>query len=130
MAKLSFRERLSILFTGIPPEIPQPVVQVTRTVVGSYNGFTLADWLGSDERIRYAQELFKHPLFRDLLAVLMNAQPALSREKVDPAFELGRRVGFDDLRRVLMTLPKFPEQPPPEIEADYGAVLQGEEEES
>lgn len=128
MAQLSLTQRLRILFSGQLPEQPaQPVLPPTRRVVGTYNGMTLVDWVQSDERIKYAQELFRQPFFRDLLAVLSNARPQ-PKQPFDAVREFGRREGFDDLLRVLLVLPKFPEQNAPEVEADYGATIEADEE--
>lgn len=129
--KLSWRQRLRGLLTGqlyVHVERPAYPVPVQRSVVGSWNGFTLALWQASNEHIKWAQELFKQEKFRDLLAVLSNASPAVDPKRAEAyPMELGRFLGYRQLLGVLLALPRFPEAAKPDVEPDYSAkeVLAG-----
>lgn len=123
---LTFKERLSVLWSGTIPERLSPEITTRPAprshVIGTFNGFTLTLWQRSDAHIKFAQELFKQEKFRDLLAVLSNARPMVRTDGIDPtraSLELGRVHGFNDLLRVLLALPFFPDPSLPEVEADY-----------
>lgn len=119
---LNFRQRLAALFTGQVEDSPRVVPTVRRQVVGSWNGMTFALWQTSPEHIKWAQDLFKQEKFRDLLAVLSNACPTFAAQSLDNTqalVHLGRVLGFQDLFRVLLALPRMPEQVVEDLHADY-----------
>ncbi len=128
---LSWSQRFRALFKGElpdppkPPPPPPPPEKPIRTVVGTYNGFTLYDWFGSNPHIQFAIGLFKESMFRDLLAVLVNARPKVSEEDMrnpnSSAVALGRFLGYQDCLNTLLSLPRMPKPHTPDIEADYGA---------
>ncbi len=123
--KLSPRQRCRAFLLG-EMDVPgmAPVPKAGRPVtVGSWNGMTFGLWMSSIDHIKWAQELFKQDKFRDLLSVLTNASPLVDASKLDATqaqVALGRFLGFQDLLRVLLALPRFPEAAKPEVEADYG----------
>lgn len=119
--KLTFLERLQgrVELPAVAAPVPAPIV---RSVVGSWNGFTLSLWQQSNEHIKWAQELFRQERFRDLLAVLSNAVPAVDPKRPEAYhYELGKCVGYRQLLAVLLALPRFPEAGKPDVEADYSA---------
>ena len=102
----------------------RPRRQVKRQVFGTFNGYTFADWQQSDDHIKWIREQMKEPKFRDMLAVLSNARPytnLAAATEVDAMIGFGRRIGFDEMLGLIMSLAKFPEKPAPDVEADYGA---------
>lgn len=124
--KLTTGQRFRAFFTGKlpdPPEIkPPPIVPPKKTVVGSWNGFTLSQWQMSNEHIKWAQSMFQDTKFRDMLAVLANASPSIDeRTPASYGKELGRFLGYRQLLGIIFLLPRFPEQLRPEVEADYDA---------
>lgn len=130
--KLTFSQRCKAFFAGEvevpePAPAPPPSPLSTRTIViGSYNGFTLSLWRQSTDHIKWAQGLFEQPKFQDLLAVLSNAiaHPThIPDHKTTDAYarDLGRFLGYRELLGVLLSLPRFPEAPKPDVEADYNA---------
>lgn len=84
---------------------------------------TLPMWKRSNEHIKWAQEVFKVEKFRDMLAVISNTRPVPTTDpnQIVAAIELGRRRGHDDILRVILDLPLFPEHQTPVLEADYSA---------
>lgn len=123
--KLSLSQRWQALWSGqveVPVATVSPPAPLVRTVVGSYNGFTLSLWQQSNDHIKWAQVMFQDAKFRDMLAVLSNATPVID-QKVPDAFskELGRFLGYRELLGVLFMLPRFPEAAKPQVEADYDA---------
>lgn len=126
---LSWSQRFRAFFAGelpdppVPPAPPAP--KPIRTVVGTYNGFTLYDWRSSPAHVQFCINLFKESMFRDLLAVLMNARPRVHEEETKnsnaSAVALGKFLGYQQCLEVLLSLPIHPKLQPPDIEADYGA---------
>lgn len=123
--KLSLKDRLRVLLTGMLPAIKQADTPLLSVVVGSWNGFTLHAWRESPDRIKYAQELFRHPIFRDLLAVLTNARPQVPetarQNPTSASVCLGTQLGYQQCLSVLFSLPISEEISSSPIEADYGA---------
>jgi hypothetical protein len=124
---LTLRERINVIVRGrIPDRLIPPKASVlpprTRTI-GTFNGMTLPMWKRSNEHIKWAQEVFKVEKFRDMLAVISNTRPVPTTDpnQIVAAIELGRRRGHDDILRVILDLPLFPEHQTPVLEADYSA---------
>lgn len=82
-------------------------------------------WQRSAEHIKFAQELFQQPKFRDILAVLTNSRPNIVVSPIlDPtrvAVDLGRLQGYGELLKVIFALPMFPSHELPDLQADYSA---------
>lgn len=124
--RLTWRERLfGRIATTDPPKLPPPVAP-RPVIIGSYNGYTLALWQDSIEHIKWAQEQFKTPMFRDMLAVLSNATPTFTPGDASSptrfSYELGRSHGMRQLLQVIFALPQIPAAPQPDINPDYGAL--------
>ena len=102
---------------------PAPVNAFSRSPL-PYTRLSLDDWRSSQERVAYAAELLRQPLFLELVGMLANVR-VHSRERVDAtgaAVELGRRIGQDTVIAALLAagtpIASLPQDLPP---ADYGA---------
>lgn len=87
-----------------------------------FTRLTLADWRSSPERVAYASELLRQPLFLDLLGMLSNIRPAVPAglDATTAALLLGQRTGHDQVIGALLSAATpFDTRPPASIEADY-----------
>src|SRR5690242_5938253 len=91
-----------------------------------YRRFTLDDWRNSPERVSYVAELFRQPLFLDLLGMLANMRPYQPRDgKLDATTAsvlYGQRLGHDQVIASLIAAGNSPVAPPTDIPADYNAA--------
>ena len=88
-----------------------------------YRHITLDNWRSSSERVAYASELFKEPLFLDLVGMLSSVR-AVPTGVLDPttaAFLLGQRAGQDLVIGVLLSAATPYPKAPTDLPADYGA---------
>lgn len=88
-----------------------------------YARLSLADWCAAPERVAYAAELFRQPLFLDLVGVLANTRVVHrgSLDSTTAAFLLGTRAGADQVITALLAAATPAFAPPADLPADYGA---------
>lgn len=85
-----------------------------------WNGTTLDAWRASDIRVNYARSLFKQPLFREAMSVLVNTMPVPDTSESSRAALEGARVrGYQQALAVLRQLAEPAEQIGPALEATY-----------
>lgn len=90
-----------------------------------WSGTTLDAWRSSDTRVSYAQSLFRHPLFREMLSVLNNTLPVPDVSDASRAALEGARVrGYQQAVAVLLQMAKPLETPGPAIEANYDTPVE------
>lgn len=124
--RLTFRQWLKALFTGkvdVQP-VERVVERVPPNVVGSWNGFTLAQWQACNKHIEWMQAMMGDHYFRDMLAVLANATPSFKQETLDgtsAAVALGKFLGMRDSLAILYMLARYPAVQTPAVTADYSA---------
>ena len=89
-----------------------------------YRRFSLSDWQASPERVAYAAELLRQPLFLDLLGMLSNARPAASQQvnATSAAILYGQRLGHDQIIASILAAATSPPALPTQLDADYDAA--------
>ena len=106
------------------PKAPTPPVQPIPVL--TYSSMTLAHWHASTPHVEFIRELMSKQMFKDMLAVLANSRPPVSRQDVSPtaaAIALGHREGFDHLFGTIldMAMPPAPAAQHEDVAATYGA---------
>lgn len=102
------------------PAIKASAVDAVRPL--PYTRLTLTQWQASPERVAYAQELFKTPIFLDLVGMLANVRPVhTSVDATGAAILLGQRLGHDQVVATLLASAASPPAPPVDIPIDYAA---------
>jgi len=88
-----------------------------------YSRLSLRDWQASPERVLYAQELFKTPLFLDLVGMLSNVRPVQNGpvDATTSAILLGQRIGHDQVIATILAAAISPPAPPVDVPIDYDA---------
>lgn len=88
-----------------------------------YTRLTLAEWKASQERVAYARELLRTPLFLELVGMLANLRPSYGgvQDGTHAALLLGQQAGHDTVIATLLAAGSGDAPAPAALEADYMA---------
>jgi hypothetical protein len=120
---------ISVLFKKLG-YVPEGVAAKTIPVydrIPVINGMTLEKWRKETSNIAAARDLWKHPVFQDILSIARNAQPRGYPPRGVPinstmaAVELGRCQGYLDCLGIIEATVDIPPEPTPDIPSDFGA---------